>query len=571
MPKTPPLKTKNISSNNNPAFQKWSSPIPEARWRGFRVKHRGIEAFKNHNQFEEAQVSELEHSLEEHEREALARLIKRGVKDEMEVFLRTHGANPISDPNGTIDVPIGVAKADVVDLKNPSTPEANAAFLNGEVVHVLFQAGEASRFNRGPLYKLSFFEVAKELAAELNLEADLESIQKKAATLPAEIADFLTQGHLGPKQMFLLRAGLRRIVQDEINNGRLKLDQAEKAYETALSQQKVLFFMGRRGGLSETHNKALREIFQFYGLDPQNCVTVDQELIQGMTLNEKGAVSLMGEDWAADAAGHLCALLQAARQGDFTTYTESGRVQKPMELDALGYLSGRGGKYLSIVRINDMDRHTTEIINAKAFTYALTQFQKGYFNVIEGVANPSGQKGGTGTTFGDPDVHVLTETHENSYSTLSRVFDKAMKDYLEKNEGQHPAYNAMRQFADLQQTRIVLREFGGRIVFVPRQKRIKGAVKTYIGVDMPMGDLSLFLGHYKSRMFQLRGPGGKDLLIHDVKKKENLPIALRTILRQLEDPHIVAATKEILTQEKIPFSEKLEEPYPYGSPTPEFE
>ena len=67
-----------------------------------------------------------------------------------------------------------------------------------------------------------------------------------------------------------------------------------------------------------------------------------------------------------DAAGHLYALMQASRPGDFTTYTESGRPIKPMEIDAFSYFVTRGAKVLSVIRINDMDRHSTEIINAKA-------------------------------------------------------------------------------------------------------------------------------------------------------------------------------------------------------------
>jgi hypothetical protein len=293
-------------------------------------------------------------------------------------------------------------------------------------------------------------------------------------------------------------------------------------------------------------------------------------LASGLTADEEGNLSLMKEEWAKDAAGHLYALLQSARAGDFTTYTESGRPIKPMEMDALSYLSSRGAKILNIIRINDMDRHTTEIINPKALRYALTMFQKGYVNVMEGVSNPKTRKGGTGSTFDGPEIHVLTETHETSFPLLSRAYEAALKDYLEENKGRPPAYNAMRQWADLGATRRALKEFGGRIVFVPRQKTISGTEVFYIGADLPMGDLSLLFHDYKSRMFQFAGPEGRELLIHDVKKEEDMPLALKTILRQLEDPHIIAAATELLTGVPAPFEMAKHSEYFYGAPAPEF-
>ena len=565
---TLPQPDTNNQKNHN--LQNWSSPIPEDRWRGFRHVQRGVEAFKSLDSFEMAELSELDNCLTDHEKQTLGRLLARGKKDEIELFIRTHGANPISDPEGIINVPIGVAKADVVDLSKEASSEANASLLNGDVVHVLFQAGEASRFKRGPMFNLNILEVARELQDELNLKEELGQIEEKKKTFPPLIGQFLAEGPLGPKQFMLLRAGIRRIVQNEISAGRLSEKEAAKKYKEALQNQKVLSFIGQRGSVSASYDEALRKKFNFYGFNSQNIVTVEQELVHGLTATEDGKIILLKEENKSDAAGHLYAFLQATRTGGFTTYTESGRPIKPMEMDALAYLGGRGGKILSIIRINDMDRHSTEIINGKAYSYALSMFNNGYSNVIEGVANPSGQKGGTGTTFGDPETHVLTETHENSYPVLSRAFEKAINKYLEKNKGRHPAYNAMRQWADLSQTRLVLKEFGARIVFVPRQKEIDGQMVSYLGVDMPMGDLSLFLGHYRSRMFQFADSQGKELLIHDMKKKENLGIALRTILRQLEDPHIIAATKEIFNEKNQSFSKSENAPELYGAPTPEF-
>jgi len=149
-------KVKDISNQ-----QRWTSPIPEERWKGFRRVHRGLEAFKSLPQFEEAQISELENSLEEHERQALGRLLARGKKTEIEIFIRTHGANPISDPQAEVNVAVGVAKADVVNLSKEPSERANAAFLNGEVVYVLFQAGEASRLSRDSMNSLFEFRVCE--------------------------------------------------------------------------------------------------------------------------------------------------------------------------------------------------------------------------------------------------------------------------------------------------------------------------------------------------------------------------------------------------------------------------
>lgn len=549
----------------------WNSPIPEQRWRGFRREKNGVAAFESLANFEQASLSELQESLVEHEAATLGRLLARGKKEELEVFVRTHGANPLVDPQSNLNVVVGIAKADVVDLQESSSAEANRAILDGEVLHVLFQAGEATRFAEGPLYNQNPFHIGQKSPSEKETAFYLKSIQEVSLEIEKKSADFLLEMPLGPKQPLLLRAALRRVVQYELDAGRLTAEEALARYRSALASQKILFLVSARGGVSQSHDHFLREKFSFYGFHPANLVTIEQELARGLSCDEGGRLSLMEGEETRDAAGHLYVLMQAVRRGDFTTYTESGRPIKPMEIDAFAYLINRGAKYLSVVRINDMDRHSTEIINAKAFSHALALFEKGYVNVIETVANPEGQKGGTGTTFGDPEIHVLTETHENSFPLLARAVEAATQVYLKESEGCHPAYNAMRQWADLVVTRRVLKEFGGRLVFIPRQKTVNGVEISYLGVDMPMGDLSLLFSHYKSRMFQMAGPKGRELLIHDMKQKSHLGIALRTLLRQLEDPHVLAAAKELSEASWIPFSvSSLSRPL-YGAPCPEFD
>lgn len=559
----------------------WKSPLPERRWTGFRRVHRGAEAFVSRAAFEEAEVSELQEALSEHDAETLGRLLQRCHKPEIDLFVRTHGPNPIFDPARELDVQVGIARADVVRLEEAPSPEAVAAILRGDVVHVLFQAGEASRFGAGPLYALNPIAVARDLvsgkiqeegldAARTSCAADLTAIDGEAGKLSRGAAEILTGWTLGPKQPLLIRAALRRLVQGEIHAGRMTAAAAPAVYRDAIAAQKILFFVSSRGGVNDLHHAALTERFKFYGFTPPNLVTIEQELVRGVIADERGRVSLFDDASASDAAGHLYALIQAARSGDFTTYTESGRPQKP-ELDAFSYLLGRGGRYLSVVRINDMDRHSTEIVNARALSYALRLFDQGYVNVIETVANTEGQKGGTGTTFGDPEIHVLTETHENSFPSLSRAFERAREEYLARSGGNHPAYNAMRQWADLAATRQVLREYGARIVFVPRVKNTEAGEVCYLGADMPMGDLSLLSGNYRSRMFQFAGPGGKELRIHDMKKKDNLPIATRTILRQLRDPNIAAAAEELATGRLQPFTASAFAEPVYGAPAPEFD
>lgn len=565
----------------------WNSPVPEKRWAGQRTEFKGTTAFESLQNFEAATQKELEASLEEHELVNLGRLIQMGKKMELELFIRTHGANPIFDPQAELDVPVGVAHADKVDLFEPPSGEALEAILNGDILHVLFQAGEASRFQEGPFYALNPVTTAKKLCGYDSKQAGnghtngheamiedladiLENIYEARAELPPDVGTLLVDLPLGPKQPLLLRAALRRIVQYMVASGEIKKGEASDVFAQALAQQKLLFFVSARGGVSEAHDEALRKQFKFFGFNPSHIVTIEQEPVHGLTADERGKISVLKDDAATDAAGHLYALLQAARTGGFTTYTESGRVIKPMETDAFSYLMQKGAKIMSVIRINDMDRHTPEIINPKALTYALRMFEKGYVNIIETVANPQGQKGGLGTTFGNPEIHVLTETHENSFPALSRPFEAAVQRYLEQTKGAFPAYNAMRQWADITSTRRVLREFGGRIVFVPRQKSLESGDILYLGADMPMGDLSLLFGNYKSRMFQFVGPNQQGLLIHDMKTKDNLVMALDVVDHQLNDPFVVATAEEICTGEPVNFED--EEPAAlYGAPAPEFE
>lgn len=549
----------------------FSSPISYQRWKGFRRELQGVDAFKSVQDFERAQLGELYFSLSELDRKTLGRLLSRGQKQEIENFIRTHGANPIFDPLHDLDHKVGVAKADVVSLKNAPSHEAQAAILNGDIVHFLFQAGEASRFEQGPFFKLSPIRVARTLKENESLQSLLVEIDKLAQSLPSPVANFIRDGELGPKQPVLIRAALRKAVQAEVTSGKVQLSAAASLYEEAIRRQKILFFVSQQAEVNLTHEKALTKTFSFYGFNPENIATIEQDLIHGMSVNEEGIPALINQDWALDASGHLYALLQASRENQFISYTKNGMASRHNQGDAFSFLSKKGAKVINIIRINDMDRHSSEIINAKALSYALTLFSKGYVNAIECVSNPSGQKGGTGTTFDNPEIHCLTETHENSFPSLSRAFESAMNVYLHENEGRHPAYNAMRQWADLEATKAVVQKWGGRIVFVPRQKTVDGIVQNYLGVDMPMGDLSLFTKDYSSRMFQFSDGEGRELLIHDMKVIDNLIVAIRTIQRQLKDPHVIAAVKELFLKETVPFSLNYQEPFLYGAPTPEFE
>lgn len=557
-------------SHSHTSAKTWNAVIPPERWFGFRHSPQGISAFESLSLFEEALVNEVNAAFSDHELVTLSRLLKPEKKIELEVFTRTHGPNPLFNPYDEFEPSLGIAKAEAVDLNRPASYEAASAILDGQVVHVLFQAGEASRFQEGPFYLLNPLRVAESMDSEA-VTSFLSHISDLRKKIPVQAALLLCEEGLGPKQALMIRAALRRVVQSEIDAGRLALDEAQAAYQRALRNQKLLFFVSERGDVNRLHDEALRKRYRFFGFDPSNLVTIEQELVYGVTVDEKGAASIFKKEGAQDAAGHLYALLQAVRPGSFTTYTPSGSPVKPMEQDALGFLYAKGGRILNIIRINDMDRHTTEIINTKALSYALKKMEAGYVNIIESVSNPSGQKGGVGTTFGDAHMHVLTETHENSFPNFSRAFEKAMAAYMKENQNQPPSYNAMRQWADLAATRRALREFGGRIVIVPRTKTLEGEEVLYLGADMPMGDLSLLGSDYKSHLFQLVDGQGRGLHIHDVKQKENLSIALRTMAHQLQDSHILAAALELAGGPLQPFAETAEATPLYGAPAPEFE
>lgn len=548
---------------------RWNCPVPEKRWKGFRERYSGIEAFRSWRCFEEAQMDELRSSLSQQERLSLGRLLERAQKPELEVFTRTRGCNPLFDPETDLNMVVGIAKAEPVFLDQPASAEANQAILMGDVVHVLFQAGEASRFNQGPFYNLSPVQFAIQ-SSNPKWKPLLTQISKAAENLDSRVSEFLTYEKLGPKQPLFIRAALRRIVQSEINAKRLSVKKAMAVYEHALREQKLLFFVSQQGQVSQMHDDVLRKRFSFFGFNPENIVTIEQDLIHGLTVSAEGEVSLLSESWAQDAAGHLYALLQSVRPGDFVTYSETGRPLRADDFEALGYLAGRGGKFLNVIRINDMDRHTTEIVNTKALSYAMGQFRNGIVNVIECVSNPTGQKGGTGLTFGDLPYHFLTETHENSFPVLSRAFESALNIYRQAHQGRNPAYNAMRQWADLQATRTALRQAGGRLVFIPRQKELAGQTMTYLGVDMPMGDLSLLAHVYPSKMFQFIDEQQRELCIHDVKLQDHLDAALRTILHQVQEKHIIDAANEHHLGNKVDFSAFYNDPSPYAAPSAEF-
>src|SRR5688572_3628161 len=156
------LETSSSMSNTDPssATKIWKSPIPQKRWLGFRREYTGTPAFESLERFQVAQMMELGYGLADRELETLGRLVKRGQTVEIEVFIRTHGPNPIFDPGQELELKVGVARADVVDLSAPPTAAANQAVLNGEVAYALFHGGEASRFQEGPFYSLNPLAVA---------------------------------------------------------------------------------------------------------------------------------------------------------------------------------------------------------------------------------------------------------------------------------------------------------------------------------------------------------------------------------------------------------------------------
>lgn len=170
-------------------------------------------------------------------------LLSCGNKAEIEIFVRGHGANPIFSPQEPLGFGVGVAKADIVNMSEPVSEEAAHAILNGDIVHLLFQAGEGSRFKQGPFYNINPMVAADVFKDEVDTSAEIKKIEAAVKSLPANIAQFILEEAFGPKQAVLIRAALRRIIKNEIEAGRLTVDKAETRYEEALKAQKIIFLI----------------------------------------------------------------------------------------------------------------------------------------------------------------------------------------------------------------------------------------------------------------------------------------------------------------------------------------
>ena len=247
-------------------------------------------------------------------------------------------------------MPVGVSKADgVVSLDDlPSVEVANQAILMMDrfLAHVASKPAKRAGSRKVRLYRLSPVDVARRWKESLDTEAKyfLETLDHAGHDLDPKVRAWILETPLGPKQPVLIRAALRRVVQDEIDTGRLDVTDATTRYKEAIANQKLLFFVSQNSDVNTLHDQALRERFSFFGFSPDNIVTIEQEVARGLTVNADGRVSFVDEPYGADAAGHLYALIQAARTTGFTTccYTPSGRAIKPMGLDAFSYVISRG-------------------------------------------------------------------------------------------------------------------------------------------------------------------------------------------------------------------------------------
>jgi hypothetical protein len=263
-----------------------------------------------------------------------------------------------------------------------------------------------------------------------------------------------------------------------------------------------------------------------YGFSPQNVILVPQPVLPGWYFDDKGQLVLDPRS-KMFPYNHGWARMQLNWKGQAYCLDAAGLEHRFAEaID--DHLLGRGIRYLTLNRINDLDRLSPQgILDVDLIALSLHLMQQqGYSLTVELVGNDTGQKGGFGLAEENSDTMFLVETlcaksglFAERMDTLTEQFKNTLSwqnEEQKKNSKIGVPYNAMRQVEDIQATKDALKE-GLPVVLRYREGRIY--------LEVPTGDMTNLQGILARAVMRMHDRFNSAIrsgeLIYDFKKLDD--------------------------------------------------
>ncbi|MCM8824316.1 MAG: hypothetical protein NC822_06570, partial [Candidatus Omnitrophica bacterium] len=364
--------------------------------------------------------------------------------------------------------------------------------LEGKIAFECFYAGSGERMGRGPLYMIDPWAIV-----EIRAKEDSSKIKDY------KIPDFAIKGiPLGARQLIQLRIALEGLA-----------NQYNYSIEKVLSNFTIILHVNAQ---AEIRIKEDLIKHKHYGFNPENIIFVPQPVLSGWYIDKEGNVKLDTRS-KTFPYNHGWARIQLDWENQAYWLDNYGNIH-PISQSVIGYLLFKGIEYLTLNRINDLDRISKEgVLDIDLIALSIYLIENENYNLtVELVGNDTGEKGGLGLAHkDDPQAMFLVET----LCSKSKEFEKRMNEFTEeaKKQGQLGVpYNAMRQVENISKTKEPMSK-GLPTVIRYREKRIY--------IEIPVGDetnLEDIRAKAIMRMNDRFNPKNtKGELIYDFKKPEH--------------------------------------------------
>ena len=359
-----------------------------------------------------------------------------------------------------------ISKLEDFDQLRAWRPIAEQSIVNGEIAFEAFYAGAAERMGKGPLYALDPWAVVEEYL-------------RVVCKLPASFlpGDAIRGIGLGSRQLLQLRISLEELSR-----------QLHYPPDEAIRKFVIILHVN-----AEAQPRVRQDLVQHqhYGFEPSNVIIVPQPVLPGCFFDENGNL-VFDPQSTPFPYNHGWARMQLNWQ-DQACWMDDKEQDHRLAEAVVDHLLSRGTRYLTLNRINDLDRISPLGIldvNLLALSLYLMREQR-YSLTVELVGNDTGQKGGFGLAEEGSEAMFLVE----SLCAKSKRFAERMDTLIEqfkstlswqsedekKNSKIGIPYNAMRQVEDIQATKDALKE-GLPVVLRYREGRIY--------LEPPVGDMT---------------------------------------------------------------------------------
>ena len=377
---------------------------------------------------------------------------------------------------------------------------AEQSIVNGEIAFEAFYAGAGERMG-GPLYPLDPWAV-------------IEKYLRESCELPSH---FLPAGAIRG-----IGLGSRQLLQLRLSLEELSRWLHYPSFE-AIGKFVIILHVNPE---VEPHVRQDLIQHQHYGFEPGNMIIVPQPFLPGWHFDAQGQF-VLDPTSTLFPYNHGWARMQLNWKRQAYWLDDAGQ-KHPFAEPVVDHLLERGIRYLTLNRINDLDRISPQGImdvNLIALSLYLMR-ERGYSLTVELGGNDTGQKGGFGLAEEGSEAMFLVETLCAKSTPFVRRMDRLTEEFKntlswrsedeKKNSKIGVPYNAMRQFEDIQATKDSLQE-GLPVVLRYREGRIY--------LEPPVGDMTNLPGiraRAVMRMHDRFNPAIRNgELIYDFKELEN--------------------------------------------------